>query len=58
MALKGRFFKWFAYLSIVTAIIGLLTYLPQAPTLLSTISVLLLGLWSLALSFNITKLRK
>jgi len=58
IALKGRFLKWFGYLSILTGIIGLPTYVPQAPSLLPTISLLLLGFWSLAFGFNITKLRK
>jgi hypothetical protein len=58
MALKGAFFRWFGYLSIVAAIIGLSTYVPQAPGLVATISLLLLGLWSLAFAFNVAKMNK
>jgi hypothetical protein len=66
LTLKPIFYKWFGYLSIVTGIIGLATYLPPPifPTplllflLLSTLSLLLLGLWSLALGFNLRKLAK
>jgi len=56
MALKGAFFKWFGYLSIIAAVIGLSTYIPQAVSVLSTVSLLLIGLWSLAFGFNISKL--
>jgi hypothetical protein len=56
--LKGVFYKWVGYLSIVTGIVGLATNLSQAPGLLSTFSLLLLGVWSLAVGFNIKKLAK
>jgi len=56
--LKGVFYKWVGYLSIVTGILGLVTNLSQAPGLLSTFSLLLLGVWSLAVGFNIKKLAK
>ena len=58
IALKGVFFKWFGYMSILTAIIGLATYIPQVPSFLFTVSLLLLGLWCLAFGFNILKLAK
>jgi hypothetical protein len=58
IALKGVFFKWFGYMSILTAIIGLATYLPQVPSFLYTVSLLLLGLWCLAFGFNILKVAK
>ena len=58
VALKGPLYKWVAYLSIVTGIVGLATYLPQVSGPLSTFSLLLLGLWSLAVGYNIRKLRK
>ena len=58
VALKGVFYKWVAYLSIVTGVVGLATNLPQVLGLLSTIPLSLLGLWSLAVGFNITKLAK
>ena len=57
IALKGAFLKWFGYLSILTAIIGLSAYIPGAG-LLSVVSLLLLGLWSLAFGFNLSKLSK
>jgi len=57
VTLKGGFYKWVAYLSIITGVVGLATYLPQAGPL-ATLSLLLLGLWSLAVGFNIHKLRK
>jgi hypothetical protein len=56
--LRGRFFKWFGDLSILTAIVGLSTYIPQVPSLLSIASLLLLGVWSLAFGFVIRKLCK
>jgi hypothetical protein len=62
MALKGQFFKWFGYLSILTAIIGLSTYIstsiPQGSISLPMASLLLLGLWSLAFGFNMRRLAK
>jgi|GEM_PF-4470027 len=58
VALKGQFYKWVAYLSIVTGIVGLATYFPQVSGPLSTFSLLLLGLWSLAVGYNIRKLGK
>jgi hypothetical protein len=58
VALRGVFYKWIAYLSIVTGVVGLATILPQALRLLSTFPLLLLGLWCLAVGFNITKLAK
>ena len=74
VALKGGFHRWVAYLSIVTGLIGLIvigvvgllitgvvglaTYLRQASGPLATLSLLLLGLWSLAVGFNIRKLNK
>jgi len=58
MTLKGTvLYKWVAYLSIITGIVGLATYLPLPSSLLSTFALLLLGLWSLALGFNILKLK-
>jgi len=57
VTLKGGFYKWVAYLSIITGLVGLATYLPQAGPL-ATLSLLLLGLWSLAVGFNIHKLSK
>ncbi len=56
--LKAVRYKWVAYLSIITGIIGLATYLPQPLTFLSTISLLLLGLWSLGIGFKLRKLGK
>jgi hypothetical protein len=59
ITLKGTvLYKWVAYLSIITGIVGLATYLPLPSSLLSTFALLLLGLWSLALGFNIHKLSK
>jgi hypothetical protein len=62
IALKKLFYKWVAYLSILTGIIGLVSILaiaanlPQASAPLSTFSLVLLGLWSLSVGFNIDKL--
>ncbi len=62
VALKGVFYKLVAYLSILTGVVGLESILaieanlPQAYALLSTASLVLLGLWSLAVGFNIHKL--
>lgn len=58
ITLKMARYKWVAYLSIITGIIGLASYLPLPSNLLSTISLLLLGLWSLGVGFSIRKLRK
>jgi hypothetical protein len=64
VALKGVFYKWVAYLGIVTGVVGLESVLaiaanlPQAAGPLSTFSLVLLGLWSLAVGFNIHKLAK
>jgi hypothetical protein len=58
VTLKGGFYKWVAYLSIITGVVGLATYLPQASGPLATFSLLLLGLWALAVGFNIRKLSK
>lgn len=58
VTLKGGFYRWVAYLSIITGVVGLATYLPQASGPLATLSLLLLGLWSLAVGFNIRKLTK
>jgi hypothetical protein len=55
-ALKGRYFKWFGDLSILTAIVGFSTYFPQVPSLLSMASLLILGAWSLTFGFVIRKL--
>jgi hypothetical protein len=55
---KGGFYKWVAYLSIITGLVGLASYIPQASGLLATLSLSLLGLWSLAVGFNIRKLSK
>jgi hypothetical protein len=56
LALKGVFSNWFGYLSVLTAIIGLSTYIPGGSGLLSIISLLLLAAWSFALGFNILRL--
>ncbi len=58
ITLKAVRYKWVAYLSIITGIIGLATYLPLPLTFLPAISLLLLGLWSLGVGFKIRKLRK
>jgi hypothetical protein len=58
LALKAVFYKWFGYLSIVTGVVGLSTYVSPGLGLLSMFSLLLLGLWSLTLGFNIRKLAK
>jgi hypothetical protein len=58
VTLKAVFYKWVAYLSIITGIVGLAANLPQLSSLLSTFPLFLLGLWSLAVGFNIRKLRK
>jgi hypothetical protein len=58
VTLKAVFQRWVAYLSIITGIVGLATNLPQQSSLLSTFSLLLLGLWSVAVGFNIHKLAK
>jgi len=58
ITLKETRFKWFGYLTILAAIIGVSTYIPQAAGLLSTFSLLLIGLWSLAFGFIILKLIK
>ncbi len=58
IALKAVLYKWVAYLSIITGILGLATYFPGLSSLLSTFPLLFLGLWSLAVALNIRKLRK
>ncbi|MGP8069502.1 MAG: hypothetical protein ACLP5V_06395 [Candidatus Bathyarchaeia archaeon] len=59
ITLKGTvLYKWVTYLSLITGIVGLTTYLSLAASFLSTFALLLLGLWSLALGFNINKLSK
>jgi len=57
LTLKGVFYKWVAYLSIIAGILGLVTYIPQAAGSVATISLLVLGIWSLAVGFNIQKLK-
>jgi hypothetical protein len=58
ITLKVVHYRWVAYLSMSTGIIGLATYLPLPSTFLPTISLLLLGLWSLGVGFKMRKLRK
>jgi len=52
LGMKGSLPKWISVLSIVTGAVGLLTYAPGA-FLLQLPSLLLVGLWSLALSLNL-----
>lgn len=58
ITLKVARYRWVAYLSVLTGIIGLASYLPQPSSLLSTSSLLLLALWSLGVGFKIRKSRK
>jgi hypothetical protein len=58
LMLKGVFYRWVAYLSIIVGIVGLATYFPQAAGSTAWVSLLLLGVWSLAVGFNIRKLVK
>ena len=58
MALRGVLFKWFGDLSILTGLVGVSTYIPGSPTFLPMISLILIGLWSLSLGFNVWKLAK
>ena len=52
LAWKGGFPKWLAILSLLTGIIGVLTYAPAAYLLLVP-SLLLVGIWSLAMGFTL-----
>ena len=58
LALRGVLFKWFGDLSILTGVVGLSTYLPGVPWFLPMLSLMLLGLWSLALGFNVHELSR
>ena len=58
LALRGVLFKWFGDLSILTGVVGLSTYLSGVPWFLPMLSLMLLGLWSLALGFNVHKLAR
>jgi hypothetical protein len=58
LMLKGVFYRWIAYLSIIAGIVGLATYIPQTAGSVAGFSLLLLGIWSLAVGFNIRKLAK
>jgi hypothetical protein len=58
LMLKGVFYRWVAYLGIIAGIVGLAIYLPQAAGSVAWFSLLLLGIWSLAVGFNILKLAK
>ena len=51
---KGGFPKWLSILSIVTGIIGILTYVPGASLLLVP-TLLLVGVWSLAMGFTLRR---
>jgi hypothetical protein len=50
LAWKGGLPKWLTMLSLLTGIIGLLSYAPGA-YLLSVPSLLLVGIWSIAMGF-------
>ncbi|HUK27270.1 MAG TPA: hypothetical protein VLV31_02505 [Candidatus Acidoferrales bacterium] len=58
VSLKGVFFKWFGYLSLLTGIVELVTYIPGIPGLLSAAALILLAVWSLAFGFNLLKTTK
>ena len=51
---KGNFPKWLSILSLVTGIVGVLTYFPGA-FLLFMPSLLLVGVWSLAMGFTLRR---
>ena len=53
LALKGAYFKWLGDLSILTGVVGLLTYVVGGGGFLPILSLMLLGLWSLAFGLNI-----
>ena len=54
LAWQGVFPKWFSVLSLVTGILGVLTYLPSAFPLFVP-SLLLVGLWSFAMGFTLRR---
>ena len=54
LGLKGGLPKWLAVLSLVTGIIGLLTYVPGTFLLLMP-SLLLVGVWSFAMGFVVRR---
>ena len=56
--LKGFFYRWVGYLSLVTGLVGLITNIPPPSTMLTTAALFLLGLWSLAVGYNLHQLRK
>lgn len=56
LAWRGDFPKWLGFVSIVTGIIGVLTYAPGAFMLLVP-SLLLVGLWSFAMGFALRRIK-
>ena len=52
---KGGFLRWFSYLSLLTGIVELVTYIPGIPGLLSAVALILLAVWSFAFGFNLLK---
>ena len=54
LALKTKLPKWVGALSIIVGLIGLLTYAP-VPPLVPTLSLFLIGVWSLAMGFVFRK---
>jgi len=56
--LKGVFYKWVGYLSIVTGVVGLATNIPPPSAALIRGALLLLAAWSLAVGYNMRKLAK
>jgi len=58
ISLKSMFFKWFGYLSLLTGMIELVTYVPRIPSLLSAASLIMLAVWSFAFGLNLRKITK
>jgi hypothetical membrane protein len=58
LMLKGVFYRWVAYLSIISGIVGLASYIRQAASSVPASALLVLGIWSLAVGLNIRKLEK
>jgi hypothetical protein len=56
--LKGVFYKWVAYLSIVTGLVGLATNIPPPSGALIRGALFLLAAWFIAMGYNMRKLAK
>lgn len=56
--LKGVFYKWVRYLSIVTGLVGLITNVPPPSGIVARAALLLLATWSLAMGYNMRKFAK